>query len=90
MTDIDRLLTDLRNAPADPRLTGMSRAILDGVAVRLEQRQTRRQLVAMGCLALFLGVAGGLFSTGGARAEPPIALNQVPANAPSALLIGER
>jgi hypothetical protein len=90
MTDLDRLIGNLRHAAVDPRLSAMDDNVLSGVALVRARSRARGQVVTMASLALFLGLGVSVFSPAGARAEPPFVLNQAPINAPSALLIGAR
>lgn len=89
MTDLDSLLDDMREAAPDPRLDGMETAVLAGVASWRERVQARRSLAVTGVVALGIGLAASLASPQGAQAEP-LALNAVPASAPSSLLLGAR
>jgi hypothetical protein len=89
MTDLEKLLNDMRDAAHDPRLDGMEGAVLAGMAVRREHVQARRSLAVTGVLALGIGLAASLASPQGARAEG-MSLNAVPASAPSSLLLGAR
>lgn len=89
MTDLDSLLTDMRDAAPDLRLDAMDAAVLAGVASWRERVQARRSLAVTGVLALGIGLAASLVSPQRVQAEPA-ALNMVPSSAPSSLLLGAR
>ncbi len=89
MTNLDTLLADMRDAAPDPRINRMDAAVLTGVASWRERVHARRSLAVTGVVALGIGLVASLASPQGAQAEP-LALNALPASAPSSLLLGMR
>lgn len=87
MTDLDSVLAQMGNAAPDPRLEGMDAAVLAGVAAWRERVRARRSFVVTGVVALGIGLSASIVSPRGAQAEQ-MALNAVPAIAPSSLLLG--
>ncbi|KKC24776.1 hypothetical protein [Sphingomonas sp. SRS2] len=90
MNDVDDLLGGLRDTAADPRLDDIGAAVMAGAAAQRARRVGRRSLVLAGVLAMSVGVITSLASPQRAQAEQTVALNAIPANAPSSLLLGAR
>jgi len=99
MDRIETVLEELSGAGDDPRLAAMGDAVLSGVAARKEKRLAWRALAFTGLFALGVGFAGGLMTPppptgaameGAAGGGAVLVLNNLPASAPSALLMGGR
>lgn len=99
MDGIETVLEELSGAGDDPRLAAMGDAVLSGVAARKEKRLAWRALAFTGLFALGVGFAGGLMTPppptgaameGEAGGGAVLVFNNLPASAPSALLMGGR
>lgn len=60
MSDLDRMLGQLRIMPADPRLAGLDGAVMAGLTVRRERAVARRSLALAGIVAIGIGWAGSV------------------------------
>ncbi|WP_150295255.1 hypothetical protein [Sphingobium estronivorans] len=60
MSDLDRLLDQLRGLPTDPRLMDMEAAVMAGVAKRGERAVAWRSLALAGIVAIGTGWIGGI------------------------------
>lgn len=88
MNDIDQLLENLRDAEVDPRLEEIDTAVLAGLIAGREHAM-RRSLALTSILALGVGLVASMVSPQRAQAEHVVALNALPPDAPSSLLLGE-
>ena len=84
MSNLDRILTTLSDAPPIGALADVEAPVMAGLARVREARLARQSLALAGCVAAFVGSVTTLVPTGPAVAEP---LLGIPANAPSQLLV---
>lgn len=83
MSDLDRILTLLSDAPTAGALGDVEAPVMAGLARLREARSARRSLLMAGCFAALVGSVTALVPSSPAVAEP---LLGVPASAPSQLL----
>jgi hypothetical protein len=86
MSDLDRLLGQVRALPTDPRLEGLSDAVMAGVAVRRERAVARRSLALAGIVAIGIGWAGSVLPSAQAQAASRPVVIGMSDYAPSRLL----
>ncbi len=86
MTDIDTLLSQMRDLPLDPRLASIDSAVFEGIARSAQPRVSTGAMALVVALSLGIGVAGSLVPAEPARAASVFPLGAPAALAPSTLL----
>ncbi|MEH3037527.1 MAG: hypothetical protein PGN23_13740 [Sphingomonas adhaesiva] len=72
MSDIDRMLEAMREAPGDPRLAEMEATVMTGVAARRAAVHARRSVMLAAVVALGVGVVGTTVPGTPAAASPAV------------------
>lgn len=70
MSDLDRMLEQMRDATTDGRLAQMDSAVIAGAARRRERTVARRSMALAGLLAVGIGWAGSTMPSAPAQASP--------------------
>ena len=90
MANLDEMLTQLGNAPLDPRLAGIDEAVFAGLAAR-DTPTSIRSIALAAVAALAIGVLStGLPGTPAIAAPSVTPFGAPPALAPSSLLLASR
>lgn len=84
MSNLDELLTRLRDVPDHAGLAALDAPVMAGIARRRDALEARRGLALAGVVAICVGTVGTLLPGSPAAAEP---LLGVPSAAPSHLLV---
>ena len=79
MTDLDALLSDMRDLPLDPRLDHIDDVVLAGVARRAQLQASLRAIALVATLSLGVGIAGSVVPA------EPVQAAVFPLGAPAAL-----
>ena len=90
MANLDEMLTQLGDAPLDPRLAGIDEAVFAGLAAR-DTTSATRSIAFAAVAALAIGVVSTGLPGAPAVAAPSVApFGAPPALAPSSLLLASR
>ncbi len=92
MTDIDSMLSRLRELPTDPRLAKIDAAVLDGLERKLAAQASPSGMLYTGAaaLALFAGIIGAALPGAPTTAASTFPFGAPAALAPSTLLASAR
>jgi hypothetical protein len=89
MTQLDQILSRIRDLPPDPRLSAIDASVFDGIAAVSAQPALPRAAFGMTfAIALSVGVLGAALPSPQAEATPLFPLGATGSLAPSSLLGG--
>lgn len=86
MTDLDTLLSRMKDLPVDPRVGEIDDVVFAGMARRAGSQVSARAMALVAVLSLGVGVAGSVVPAQQVRAATVFPLGAPPALAPSTLL----